>query len=121
MAIKKEITTKEPFRFSYTSPTSDWFIMHDVVLNPDDYYYYEIQRRFGPSWWLVGKNPPKENSGLQWSEESIGEISEYSLMRFIEWAKGERGSKITSISAICGSFDILEDIKRILKMLENAL
>jgi len=49
-------------------------------------------------------------------EKEIGKISEEDLKRFIKWAENEdeRCSKITDISVISGSFNIFEEIKKIL-------
>ena len=67
---------KAPFKFSYTQPSLDWFETINVEINPDDYYYFELQRRYGPNWWLIGKNPPIENSTRrEWSETALGRIS----------------------------------------------
>lgn len=51
-------SVKTPFKFSYTQPSLDWFETINVEINPDDYYYFELQRRYGPDWWLIGKIRP---------------------------------------------------------------
>ena len=105
---------KEPFNFKYIRPCLDWFDTKEVIINDDDYYYFKIQRRFGPSWWLIGSNPPKDRNKYKWSETELGEIYEYDLKRFIEWAKNKDGSsRITEINAICGSFNIIDEITKL--------
>lgn len=103
---------KEPFSFSYTQPFSDWYRTIDVVIKPDDYYYFKIERRFGPSWWLIGSNPKNEPK-YHWEYTQIGEMSERTLKRFIEWAKDDKGSKIIEFNAISGEFNILEEMIKI--------
>lgn len=109
-------SVKAPFKFSYTQPSLDWFETINVEIKPDDYYYFKLQLRYGPDWWLIGQNPPPENSTrYEWSETDIGRISPHDIARLIEWAKYDSGgSKIVEISAISGSFDILREIKKLL-------
>ena len=69
-------SVKAPFKFSYTQPSLDWFDTINVEIKPDDYYYFKLQRRYGPDWWLIGQNPPPENSTQrEWSETELGRIS----------------------------------------------
>ena len=92
----------------------DWYESVDVEIKYGDYYYYKIERRFGPSWWLVGRNPVDEPR-YHWEETSIGEIGIIDLKRFIEWSKdGKKGSKITEVRAICSDFNILVEIAALL-------
>lgn len=101
---------KPPFLFEYTRPCLDWYEIEKVELKWDDYCYLRLERRFGPSWWLVGKNPV-EKPNYHWENKDIGEIYELDIKRLIEWAKNDGGSKITEVSAICGDFDIVSLIK----------
>lgn len=109
-------SAKDSFKFVYTQPSLDWFENINVEIKPDDYYYFKLQLRYGPDWWLIGQNPPPENSTrYEWSETDIERISPHDIARFIEWAKYDSGgSKIVEISAISGSFDILREIKKLL-------
>lgn len=88
----------------------------NVEIKPDDYYYFKLQRRYGPDWWLIGQNPPPENSTRsEWSETALGRISCRDIAKFVEWARIDGGgSKIVEISAISGSFDLLREIKTLL-------
>lgn len=107
---------KAPFKFSYTQPSLDWFETINVEINPDDYYYFELHRRYSPDWWLIGKNPPPKNSTRhEWSETALGRLSCRDIAKFVEWARIDGGgSKIVGISAISGSFDLLHEIKALL-------
>ena len=111
-----EAQKKEPFKFEYTVPSLDWFDIVKVELQPDDYYYFKLERRYGPSWWLIGKNPPAAGAtDYRWTEKSLGQISDGDLVRFVEWAKCDfGGSRIIEIAAISGSFDILRETERLL-------
>lgn len=104
---------KEPFEFEYTVPCLDWYKIKKVVLQSSDYYYFRLERRYGPTWWLIGMNTVDEPA-YHWEETQIGEIYERDLKRFIEWAKQDYGSKLINIKAISGSFDILEEIKKLI-------
>lgn len=102
---------KEKFEFSYSVPSLDWFEIKKVTIKPDDYCYFRLERRFGPSWWLIGSNPPKDKQKIEWEDTQIGELEKPAdVIRFIEWAKQEKGSKLIEVKAICGSFDIIEEI-----------
>ena len=80
-------SVKAPFKFSYTQPSLDWFETINVEIKPDDYYYFKLQRRYGPDWWLIGQNPPPENSTrYEWSETELGKISCRDIAKFVEWA-----------------------------------
>ncbi len=104
---------KEPFDFEYTIPCSDWYEIVKVHLEEDSYVYYRIERRYGPTWWLIGKNYVDEQD-YHWRETQIGKITKDRLKEFIEWAKDDNGSRIIEIKAISGSIDILEEMKRLL-------
>lgn len=108
---------KESFKFEYTMPSLDWYDIIRVEIKPKDYCYFKLQRRYGPSWWLIGMNPPKDNAKeYKWTEKEIGRISSRDIARFIEWAKNEHGgNNLIQISAISGSFNILQEIEKLLK------
>lgn len=109
----KKRAQKEPFKFSYTMPSLDWFETIPVEIKPEDYYYFKIQRRYGPTWWIIGSNPV-DAPEYHWEDKEVGKIDGQDLIRFIEWAKTDIGSRITEISAISGSIDIIEEIKKLL-------
>lgn len=110
------MSSKDSFKYQYNRPCSDWFETVDVEIKLNDYYYFKIERRFGPSWWIVGMNPV-EKPEYHWEEKSLGEINERDLLRFIKWAESDNyRSKIIEIKAICGDFNILEEIKRLISM-----
>lgn len=103
---------KEPFSYKYTRPCLDWFDWVSVEIKHDDYCYFRIERRFGPSWWLIGMNP-KDEPKYHWEDTEIGKIGDLDLRRFIEWAKSKNGSKIIEVKAISGSFNIIEEVLKL--------
>lgn len=118
----KKFSEKEPFKFEYTMPTYDWYDIIKVEIKPEDYTYFKLSRRYGPTWWLVGTKPPAAGSeDYHWTETTIGRMSDSDIVRFVEWAKDEYGkSRLIGISAISGSFDILRDIEKLLDLLPEA-
>lgn len=110
----KNKNIKEPFEYEYNRPSSDWFEAVPVKIKPEDYCYFKLERRFGPSWWLIGMNPV-EKPKYHWEDKEIGEISPHDLLRFIKWAEDNRGSCIVETKAISGDFNILEEIKNLMK------
>ncbi len=116
----KKPREKEPFKFEYTMPSLDWYETINVEIKPKDYTYFKLVRRYGKNtWWLIGMNPPARNSeDYRWTEKDIGRIAVRDIARFIEWAKNDiGGSRLVEISALSGSFDILQEIKDLLGML----
>lgn len=109
---------KEPFKFEYTVPSLDWYDIIKGEIKPDDYVYFKLSLRYGNTWWLVGMNPPSDHAkGYRWTEKDIGRISDRDIVRFVEWAKQEDGfggSKLTEVSAISGSLDILREVEKLL-------
>ncbi|MEK5439375.1 MULTISPECIES: hypothetical protein [Paenibacillus] len=104
---------KVSFSYEYARPCMDWYEWIRKEIKPDDYYYFRIERRFGPSWWLIGMKPVKKPS-YHWKDEDISEIKEPDLKRFIEWAKTERGSRIIEVKAISSDFNIIEEIANLI-------
>lgn len=117
-----EKAKKEPFKFEYTMPSLDWYEIIKVEIKPDDYCYFKLERRYGPTWWLIGKNPPPETSNdYRWTEKEIGKISDCDIARFIEWAKCDYGgSRLVEIHAISGSFDILRETEKLLSVVNKS-
>jgi hypothetical protein len=115
--VKKPV--KESFKYQYTRPCLDWFEYVPIEIKPDDYYYFKLERRFGPSWWIIGTNPVDEPK-RHWEEKVIGEIDKRTLLNFIKWCETEYGSKITEIHAISGSFNIIKEIESLLKTAEGS-
>lgn len=108
---------KKPFEFSYTVPLLDWFEVIKVKINPEDYYYFKLERRYGPSWFLIGGNPI-DKPNYHWEYKELGQLGIYGsnseVQRFIEWAKTGKGSRIVEIRTISGSFDIFKEIEKLL-------
>lgn len=105
---------KKPFTFKYFKPCLDWYEVINVEIKPTDYYYFHLERRFGPSWWVIGCNLVKEPK-YEWVNKELGEISPSELVDFIKWCETENGSRITQINVISGSFNIFNEIKKLLK------
>ncbi|MEO2202186.1 hypothetical protein ABGV42_00325 [Paenibacillus pabuli] len=103
---------KEPFVYSYNKPCLDWYQTVNVTINDGDYLYFRIERRYGPSWWLIGMSP-EEKPKFRWADTDLGEIHEGDLLRFIEWAKIGNGSQIIEFKSISGDFDILGELLRL--------
>ena len=58
-----EAKKKEPFKFEYMMPSLDWFDIIKVEIKPDDYCYFKLERRYGPTWWPSARAiPPSANS-----------------------------------------------------------
>lgn len=113
---KKEDT--EPFEFEYTIPTYDWYDIKKVKIAIKDYTYFRLERRFGKTWWLVGKNYNDNN--FEWTEKTIGELQRIKdVIRFIKWAKRGRNNKLIEIKAISGSLDIIEAIEELIDQLKK--
>ena len=110
---------KEPFTFSYTVPSLDWYDTKTVTIAPHDYCYFRLERRFGPSWWLVGSNPTDDDTGHYWTETQLGELRGRDLYRFIEWARSPWGSKIIEVKALSGDFNIIDDICDLVRRMQS--
>ena len=115
--LNPDTKQKKAFEFSYNKPSLDWFDTINIKLKPEDYYYYKLERRFGPSWWVIGANPIQEPS-YHWEYTQIGEIREHDLLKFIDWCKTDLGNLIIEITALGSNFDIFSDIKELLKLKE---
>lgn len=68
----------------------------------EDYLYFKIQYRFGPSIWLLGY---KEKDGrFEHEEVELGRLSKSDLKKFIEWCGyesfGSASSKLIGASVI---------------------
>ena len=123
---------KKPFEFKSIVPCYDWYDEIHHKINQDDYIYFKLERRFGPSWWLYGMKTVEEPD-YHWEETEIGEIYNCDLYRFIEWAKMKEGSRIIDVHMISGDFDIfnivgelsnrqlLEENKRLKKVIAKAV
>lgn len=103
--------TNKDFTYTYTRPSLDWFESVNVTIKNDDYMYFELQRRYGPSWWLIGLKQIDNPYGFERIE--IGQIPEAIVSKFIDWTKTGNGNRITTITAISGSFDIFKEISNI--------
>lgn len=113
---------KEPFRFSYNTPSLDWYITINVEVKWKDYLYFKIQRRFGPSYWLLGYQ--KEDKRIKHREVEIGELSKRDLGRFVKWSEyttpfNQTCSKLIGVSVISTGMNLFDAIKEIFPAMEQ--
>ena len=101
------MTPKESFKYSYTKPCLDWYETVNIEIKDGEYRGFEIERRFGSTWYLHGFRDEKL--------KVISEINGYDLKLFIKWCETKNGSLITTIRSISTSINIIEDIKELLK------
>lgn len=99
---------KNSFIYDEFKATYDWYEVVCHVIEWSDYNYFVLERRYGPSWWIRGVRYVNESHS--YFKDEIGEICVADLLRFIEWAKTDHGSKILSIEMISGEFDIFNEI-----------
>lgn len=98
---------KENFTLVCNDWCIDWPTTNDVVINDNDYLGYEIQKRFGPTWWVIGI---KKNVKYDLRQEQFGEVSKSELLRFMRWA----GTRIVSFNCIASNMGLITDLKEIL-------
>lgn len=109
--------SKEPFVFEYTTPSLDWYTTIHKEIKWEDYLYFKIQYRFGPSCWLMGY---KEKDGrIEREEVEIGRLSKGVLKKFIEWCRynnsGHTGSKLIGVSVISTGMNLQDFVLEIFK------
>lgn len=103
---------KVAFEFDEYKPFLDWYTVEHHIINWDDYNYFKLVFRFGPSCWLYGVK--RLENQYRYEEKEIGEIFEGDLKRFVEWAKTDRGSRILDISVISSTIDIFKQVKKLI-------
>ena len=117
------MSKKSDFYFEYTVPSLDWYETERVTIKPKEYSYFAIQRRYGGTWWLKGIK--FENNPYRKEEKELGQLTPYYLVRFIKWCenddyiKGRTGSDLIGINMLCGEFNIIDEIKELLKLLKQ--
>lgn len=119
--LKKDYTeaskVKEPFKFTYTKPSFDWYVDVNVSIAYDKYNYLILERRYGGSWWLIGKKYIEEKE--KWVSEQIGEIREKDIPSLVEWAEytnsfGHQVSILNEIRAIDGELNPIGEFLHIM-------
>lgn len=132
MTNEEAIKDKKSFEFTSIVPCLDWYDEVHHTIKENDYTYFKLDRRYGPSWWLYGMKIV-EKPHYHWEETEIGEIRDGDLHRFIEWAKTEYGNRIIDIHMLSGAFDIfnvvgelsncqlLEENKRLKRLIVKAV
>lgn len=109
---------KKPFVFFYTEPSLDWYRDVRVEIKWEDYLYFKVERRFGPSWWLVGYQ--KVDGRFEHRAVTLGRMSGGYLRKFIEWCEflgptNRTNSKLIGISAISTGFNLVHEIERLIE------
>lgn len=87
----------------------DWPVNKYVEINDDNFIGYEIQYRFGPSWWISGINPIEQQKSKGRLTE-FGQVNVQELLKFIFWAK----NKIVSFDCITSKMNFVDVLKEIL-------
>jgi len=108
---------KEPFKFSYTKPSLDWYEDVNVSIAYDKYHYIALEMRYGNSWWVIGKKYNDDKD--KWESEQIGRINEPDIPRLVQWAEytnrfGHQVSILNEIRAIDGSLNPIREFLRIM-------
>ena len=115
--IQEACEVKEPFEFSYTIPCLDWYETINVSILYNQYNYLTLERRYGPSWWLLGDRFNKQLD--QWERIDIGEISSYDIRRLVEWARftTRNGSTISILAGVRAIDGVLNPIDAFLEIM----
>lgn len=109
---------KKPFEFTYTKPSLDWYEVVEVSIAYDKYDYLALERRYGGSWWVIGKKYIEDKG--KWVSEQIGEIRERDIPKLVEWAEytdrfGHQVSILNEIRAIDGCLNPIREFLRIMQ------
>ena len=108
---------KKPFEFTYTKPSLDWYEDVNVSITYDEYNYLILERRYGGSWWVIGKKYIEDKD--KWVSEQIGEIREWDIPRLVEWAEytnrfGHQVSILKEVGTIDGCLNPIREFLRIM-------
>lgn len=103
----------ESFEFAYTRPSLDWYETIKRTVGPDDYERFELQLRYGLTWWLIGHKADKGGHDIP---KDIGRLSRVDAVRFIKWAKRElHGSDQVEFSAISTALNLAAEISKLME------
>lgn len=88
-----------------------------VSIAYDKYNYLALERRYGGSWWVIGKKYIEDKD--KWVSEQIGEIREKDILRLVEWAEytnrfGHQVSILNEVRAIDGCLNPIREFLRIM-------
>ena len=104
---------KDTFKFKKYVPYMDWFKEVEVIVNKEDYSWFELERRFDNTWYLIGVNRElkswekiRTDLGLLGRDNRNNQVKE-----FIEWA----GNSLIGILSIGGGISLIKAISEILK------
>lgn len=103
---------KDTFKFKKYVPEMDWFKEVEVIVNKEDYLWFELERRFDNTWYLIGVNRElkswekiRTDLGLLGRENRNNQVKE-----FIEWA----GDLLIGIVSIGGGINLIKAISELL-------
>ena len=113
----KASKVKKPFEFIYTKPSLDWYEDVNVSIAYDTYSYLVLERRYGGSWWVIGKKYVEDKD--KWVSEQIGEIRERDIPRLVKWAEytnrfGHQVSILNEVRTIDGCLNSIREFLRIM-------
>lgn len=105
---------KESFKFYINEPYFDWFKTKEIVIEPEEYAWFELQRRFDSTWYLMGLNKDKVTGKLESKEIGVlgRENRNVVVKEFIEWS----GNKLIKITSIGGGINLIKSIKVLLEV-----
>ena len=79
---------KEPFKFEYTEPTSDWYIDKKVEIQWGEYHFFTIEWRVSNTCWIVGHRKISNSLKNGWEKKTVGRINNMKeLAQFVNWCK----------------------------------
>lgn len=73
------------FKYEVNKPCLDYYCIETVEIKPNQFDILIIERRYGPSWWLMGYKYDWEKE--KWNETQIEEIYNKDIARLIGWCK----------------------------------
>ena len=110
---------KHPFKFTYTKPSLDWYEDVEVSITYDKYSYLTLEKRYGDSWWLIGKKYIKDED--KWVQEQIGEIRNEYIPKLVKWAEyiNRFGHKVSILNEVRGIDGCLNPIREFLEIMSK--
>ena len=73
------------FKYSYKKPFLAWYYYEDVEIEPKQFDYLMIERRYDYTWWLLGYKYYRTIE--KWEETQLGEIYVQDIVKLIDWCK----------------------------------
>lgn len=73
----------DSFKYKIAKPFLDYYSIETIEIKPNQFDVLIIERRYGPSWWLLGYKYNKEQE--KWDETQIEEIYVDDIAKLIKW------------------------------------